>query len=232
MFVDYIVTFLFVAICFVYFLINILKNKRVSEETVAVGIFAITFVAYCFIFAHYGFTDPVPITFTQFPYLILAYGGKSTTLRLIARNHPKNLKMYDSFQIKYLVYTGTFIILNLLFISTGICLRNNTLLMMIHIFIPIYLGIMLGMNFQCWIRDKALNFKTIITNYTLVAFSIGLYEFYDVYMYVKYYVLYKIYGVVTIDKTHSFDIFWISVNFFFLLFLPRIRYAIKTKDEI
>jgi len=222
--INYIIACIFITMAISYFYVAFLKDGKILEELVITGLFAVMFVAYCFIFSNLGFINIPASICVPAAYLMLNYAGTKSTLRFLNKKHSN---IFDWLLFSYCLITGLYIVIELILMSLAIQYKSNYFLSIDNLIQPIYNGIIVLINFMALIKAKEFTIKLFLLNFTVVNFSITLYEIKDYNTIINNYSLYSEWGKYYIDPTYKFDVIWILINCFCWLFLPRVYYKLK-----
>lgn len=237
--IDLSVIIVFLTMATVFFWLCIKTGQAISKENAIVGLFAVIFVAYCFMWSHTGFISSISEAFNQFPYYFLTMAGTETTFRVIKGKINEWKKQNNQTELKkkrinvkllqniYVLVTGITMLITFFIILIGENNKNTTLIMLPNLITPIYLGIMVCINVYILHSYKSIYIKEMITSYYLVTFTISLYEIIDWYVFIQgNYTEFAYYP----DKTHLFDVYYLLANISLLIFIPRFIYAIQDSE--
>ena len=230
--VDYVTALLFFSMGAMYIFISLKNKTDVVEENFIVSSFAVAGVAFCFIFAHLGFINTLLEVLVIWPYVFLSYAGTKTSLRLIYRAHGGKKETFNWLNNFYVLLTTSFFAIELIVLGAGELLRNNYLVMSSNLIVPIYLLLLVVANGYALIKENRFFIDTVFTNYTLISFTISIYEFLDFIVFCFDNYKYKTFGIYYEDPTHIFDLFWILGNVTIFLFIPRMAMTLREMKNV
>jgi hypothetical protein len=216
--INIIIALIFITMSITYFYVLIINKIKITEESVILGIFAILYIANCFIYSGLGFISIVVINNVVNCYLVIGYAGTKSALRYLYRNDKKNFNnLFYPYCIISAVFISTLIICNQLAIEYS----ENFFVMLPKGLIPFYTGLILFYTVKF---PPVITGKTLL-NLNIFSFFISLYEEVDFIIYLSNMKYYNTWNIYYVDKTFLFDIIWLTTGAILWLFLPRIIYV-------